>query len=215
VVPTSNAGRGDAERRAVLEKTRAQLLSPPPRATRIRKRYRENNDWKVGELISYQTLAGKYAVLRVLGHVTGSTGKHPILELVDWYTATPASREDARNLATRFGIERAKHAYVLSHMTILAATSSRDQPVAQLRRLGLSSAPFERVERCNIYRPWRHFDEYVDKVASARTAGNGSAAVPPWTGAERRLLDHAPFQIPGQRRRRSVSETLYRHRQPV
>ena len=30
---------GDAKRRAVLEKTRAQLLSPQPRPTRIRKRY--------------------------------------------------------------------------------------------------------------------------------------------------------------------------------
>jgi hypothetical protein len=57
---------GDAKRRAVLETTRAQLLSPPPPPTRIRKRYQENNDWEVGELISYQTPRGKYAVLRIL-----------------------------------------------------------------------------------------------------------------------------------------------------
>ena len=155
---------GDAKRRAVLEKTRAQLLSPPPARTRIRQRYQENNDWEVGELISYQTPRGKYAVLRVLGHATGSAGKHPIIELVDWYAASPASLDDARHLETRVGIERTERAYGLSHMAILAAVSSRDQPIASLRRLGPSAAPFERVDRCNTYRPWRHFGDYVDKV---------------------------------------------------
>jgi hypothetical protein len=52
---------GDIRRRAVLEKTRAQLLSPQPQPTRIRKRYQENNDWEVGGLISYQTPHGKYS----------------------------------------------------------------------------------------------------------------------------------------------------------
>jgi len=155
---------GDARRRAVLEKTRAQLLSPQPRPTRIRKRYQENNNWEVGELISYQTPHGKYAVLRVLGHTTGSTGKHPIVELVNWYAAAPASLDDARHLETRFGIERTERVYGLSHAAILAATSSRDQPAARLCRLGLSAAPFERIDRCNTVRPWRHFGDYVDKV---------------------------------------------------
>jgi hypothetical protein len=148
---------GDAKRRVVLEKTRAQLLSPQPRPTRIRKRYQENNDWEVSELISYQTPHGKYAVLRVLGHATGSTGKHPIVELVDRYAAVPPSLDEARHLETRFGIERTERGYGLSHATILAATLSRDQPAARLYRLGLSAAPFERIERCNTYRPWRHF----------------------------------------------------------
>jgi hypothetical protein len=151
-------------RRAVLEKTRAQLLSPLPPPARIRKRYQENNDWEVGELISYQTPRGKYAVLRVLGHITESGGKHPIIELVDWYAASPASLDDARHLETRVGIERTERAYGLSHMAVVAAVSSRDQPIARLRRLGPSAAPFERVDRCNTYRPWRHFGDYVDKV---------------------------------------------------
>jgi hypothetical protein len=45
-----------------------------------------------------------------------------------------------------------------------AAVSSRDQPIARLRRLGPSAAPFERVDRCSTYRPWRHFGDHVDKV---------------------------------------------------
>jgi hypothetical protein len=50
---------GDTRGRAVLEKTRTQLLSPQPRP-RFRKRYQENNDWETGELISHQTPHGKY-----------------------------------------------------------------------------------------------------------------------------------------------------------
>ena len=103
-------------------------------------------------------------MLRILGHATGSTGKHPIVELVDWYAATPASIEDARHLETRFGIERTERGYGLSHAAVLAATSSRDQPATRLCRLGLSAAPFERMDHCNTYRPWRHFGDYVDKV---------------------------------------------------
>jgi hypothetical protein len=178
---------GDAKRRAVLEKTRAQLLSAQPRLRRIRKRYQENNDWEVSELISYQTPHGKYAVLRVLGHATGSTGKHPIIELVDWYAATPPSFDDARHLEARFGIERTERGYGLSHAAILAATSSRDQPAARLSRLGLSTAPFERIERCNTFRPWRHFGDYVDKVFAGPKqllAGLGGDAHQSWRAGD-------------------------------
>ena len=139
---------GDAKRRAVLEKTRAQLLSPPLPPTHIRQRYQENNEWEVGELISYQKPRGNYSVLRVLGHITQSAGKHPIIELVDWYAASPASREDAQHLETRVGTERTECAYRLSHMAVVAAVSSRDQPTARLRRLGPSAAPFEPVNHC-------------------------------------------------------------------
>ena len=34
----------------------------------------------------------------------------------------------------------------------------------QPHALGLSAAPFERIDRCNTVRPWRHFGDYVDKV---------------------------------------------------
>jgi hypothetical protein len=187
---------GDAKRRAVLEKTRAQLLSPPPPPTRIRKCYKENNDWKVGELISYQTPRGKYAVVRVLGHATGSTGKHPIVELVDWYAAAPASLDDARHLETRPGIERMERGYGLSHAAILAAVSSRDQPAALLRRLGLSAASLELVDRCNTYRPWRHFGDHVDKVFAGPKRlfpGPGGDAHENWQAGEKPFFRGAPI----------------------
>jgi hypothetical protein len=115
-------------------------------------------------MIGMSATRGKYAVLRVLGHAAGSTGRHPIVELVDWYAATPASLDDARHLETRLGIQKMERAYGLSHAAILAAVSSPDQPAARLHRLGLSAASFERVDRCNTYRPWRHFGDYVDKL---------------------------------------------------
>ncbi len=45
-------------RRAVLVKTREQLLSTQPPARRIAKRFRQANDWDVGELVSYRTTSG-------------------------------------------------------------------------------------------------------------------------------------------------------------
>jgi hypothetical protein len=202
---------GDAKRRAVLEKTRALLLSPPPPATRIRKRYQEDNDWPVGELISYHAPLGKYAVLRVAGHVTGSTGKHPIIELVDWYADQPASPDDARMLDTRFGVERGKGGYAFSHRAVVAAASSRDQPKERLRRLGVSAMPFERIDRCDTFRPWQHFGDYVDEVFAGPKqvhAGPGGRAHEAWkvgdilchcTGGEYLLfqmisrLDYRPY----------------------
>src|SRR5262249_21565361 len=114
---------GNAGRRAVLEKTRAQLLSPQPRPTRIRKRYQENNDWEAGELIFYQPPQGKYAVRRPPAPTAGPPAKLPIMDLVDWSGGAPASLDDARHLETRFGIERTERGYGLSHAAILAATS--------------------------------------------------------------------------------------------
>jgi hypothetical protein len=175
---------GDSKRRAVLEKTRAQLLSPQPRPPRIRKRYQENNEWDAGELISYQTAQGKYAVLRILGHATGSTGKHPIVELVDWYAVTPASLDDARYLQTRFGIERPERCYGLSHAAILAARSSRDQPTARLSRLGLSAAPLQYLSPLALF--WRLCRQGLCRAKTAAPRGWWRRA--PELAARRHLL---------------------------
>jgi hypothetical protein len=137
---------GDPKRRAVLEKTRAQLLSPPPAPTPIRKRYQENNDWEVGELISYQTPRGKYAVLRVLGHATGSAGKHPIIELVDWYAASPASLDDARHLR-RAWASKGRSAPMGSRIW---RSSLLYRPATNLSRACIDSALLQRLSSTSI-----------------------------------------------------------------
>ncbi len=86
----SDLSRWDADskdyrkRRAVLDKLRAQLTSSQPPERRVRKRFRESNDWKTGELIAYRLLSGRFVVLRVIGHNTDKGGTSPICELLDW-----------------------------------------------------------------------------------------------------------------------------------
>jgi hypothetical protein len=89
------------KRQSVLKKLRAQLCSLQRPARGIRKRFRESNEWHVGENVAYRMLSGKFVVLRVIGHHTDKGGASPICELLDWVGDALPNESELKTLGIR------------------------------------------------------------------------------------------------------------------
>jgi hypothetical protein len=157
-------------REAVLAKTRELLLSAQPPPRRIGKRFRQTNDWNIGELVSYRTVSGQYVVLRVLGHHVDKGGTAPEMDLLDYYADVPASPEAAATLAPRPMVEKHPDAYTLTRRFMVGATSAREIPTDRLQRLGVRAPATEPVTRDGtrvlLWRPGRpvSLDTFIARV---------------------------------------------------
>ena len=89
------------KRRAVLEKARAELLSPSPPAKPVRRTVKESNEWQIGETIGFRLLSGKWTLFRVIGHHTDKGGRFAVCELIDWVGETFPSAEQIAKLRIR------------------------------------------------------------------------------------------------------------------
>ncbi len=72
------------KRKAVLEKLALQLYSVPPTPVKIPARYIENCEWRIGDIIAFETHLKHYALFRIVGYFTRFGGQSPIIEMLDW-----------------------------------------------------------------------------------------------------------------------------------
>jgi hypothetical protein len=77
------------KRQIYLTRLKAQLLSQPPPPKKLPKVIRHENDWLVGEILSYQLDSGEYILFRVIGHHVDKGGRYPVCELLDWRSQNP------------------------------------------------------------------------------------------------------------------------------
>jgi hypothetical protein len=83
-----------AKRREVLGELRLQLLSPQPRAKKIKKVTRERSEWEVGHALSYRLSSGQFIVLRVIDvFIDERRFRSPVLDVCDWIGASPPDGE--------------------------------------------------------------------------------------------------------------------------
>ena len=72
------------KRKQVLAKLQSQLKSPQPVSKPLPKTTKSANDWRVGEIIGFRLLSGRWVLLRVIGHNDDRGGKDAVCELLDW-----------------------------------------------------------------------------------------------------------------------------------
>ena len=143
------------KRRAVLEKLRAQLTSSQPPAERVPKRFRESNEWRVGELIAYRLLSGRFVVLRVIGHHTDKGGTSPVCEILDW---VGDSVPNASQLKTA-GIRKTNQAQPLTQF-MLGGIKAKERPDDRLEQLGITVKPSQAPGQYTVLL-WRWFDRVL------------------------------------------------------
>ncbi len=122
-------GSGTKEHRkraAVLIALRAQLVSPQPPEKRIKKRFRDTNDWKLGDLVAYRLHSGRFIVLRTIGHHLDRGGRAPVCEVIDW------SGHDIPPSFSGFGIRKSTRAKPFTQLMI-GRTSAKERPDDRLR----------------------------------------------------------------------------------
>jgi hypothetical protein len=141
------------KRRAVLEKLRAKLLSPPPPEKQVRKRFRDSNEWKVGDLVAYRLLSGRRVILRVIGHHADKGGRAPICELLDWVG------EEVPDRLQSLGVHQGARKMAITQFMI-ARTRLKERPDDRLQHLPLNLAPAQKPGRYAVTL-WRLLDDML------------------------------------------------------
>lgn len=138
-------------RKVVLEKLRAQLTSPQPPEKRIAKRFRDTNDWKVGDLIAYRMQSGRYVVLRTIGHHRDKGGTGPICELLDWSgEQIPLSFESVE-------VRKSRGTRPISQF-LIGRIRADERPDERLQILGVNMTPAQKPAGFTVLL-WGRFDK--------------------------------------------------------
>lgn len=130
------------KREQVLAKLRSQLQSTPPPRKQIPKRIKSANEWRLGEVVGFRLLSGRWVLLRVIGHHQDRGGRSAVCELLDW-TGTSLTDLPAIN-SLSFRKESAPRG--VSQFLFQEPRLKKDQ--ARLERTGILSTP---AQECGGY----------------------------------------------------------------
>lgn len=156
-----------AARAAVLENFRAQILSPPPKPTKISKVYHDRTTWQIGDLISYRLLSERFVVLRVIGIDNGMKHRTALCDMADWIGTTPppvASLSKSPRMRTRH-FDPA-NSFLMEHDGKLAlyALSPKQFPADRLTLLGKTRQKKGiDIAGCSYFGGWSKFDAYLNE----------------------------------------------------
>lgn len=139
------------KRKLVLERLRLQLTSPQPPEKRIPKRFRDSNEWQVGDLVAYRLLSGRFVILRTIGHHTDKGGTGPICELLDW------RGDQIPNSLETLGIRMGSGVRPITQF-LIGRTRAKERPNDRLRLLGVNLKPSQDPGGFTVLL-WRWFDK--------------------------------------------------------
>jgi hypothetical protein len=138
------------KRKVVLEKLRLHLSSPQPHEKRIPKRFRDTNEWRVGDLVAYRMQSGRLVILRTIGHHSDKGGTAPIFELLDW------SGEQIPTSFQSFDVRKSRGARPITQFMI-GRTRGKERPDDRLQYLGVNLPPAQKPAGFTVLL-WRWFD---------------------------------------------------------
>jgi hypothetical protein len=138
------------KRRVVLEKLRVQLTSPQPPEKRIPRRFRDTNEWRVGDLVAYRMRSGHFAILRTIGHHHDKGGTGPICELLDW------SGEHLPRSFESLDVRKSLGARPITQF-LIGRTRAKERPDDRLQVLGVNMTPAQKPTGYTVTL-WRWFD---------------------------------------------------------
>jgi hypothetical protein len=144
------SSRDCRKRQAVLERLRAQLSSRQPPEKRIPKRFRDSNEWQVGDLVTYRLLSGRLIILRVIGHHTDRGGTAPICELLDWVG------EEVPESLQSLGIRKGAGKRPVTQLMI-GSVRAKERPDGRLQHLRFNLKPVQKPAGYTVSL-WRWLD---------------------------------------------------------
>lgn len=122
------------KRSTVLAKILAEITSVPLSAKKVKKAFREDCKWKVGEMIGYDLESGTRVLFRVCGHHSDAGGRSPIVEIMKW-TGKPDSDFPQLERIKKLSL------YPSNNFFMIGRTSQRSYPEMRLFRLNVKLPP--------------------------------------------------------------------------
>ena len=150
-----NDKKSRGKRGAVLEKLRRQLISPQPAEKQIAKRFRDTNEWEVGDLVAYRLSSGRLVVMCVNEHHIDRGGTSPVCELVDWIGEELPAMTLLRTLPIRESVTQPR-----IQQFMLGRVRAKERPDDRLQHLAAKREP-SGLFRSTVVVSWRRLDRLL------------------------------------------------------
>ena len=163
-------GDDESQRRrrsAVLVKAKQELQAPQPPPKPIRKRFRDQCDWDVGEVVAYRLPSSDWIALVVVAHHTDQGGTSPIMKMLNWRGNARPVEAAIRAAGFRDPRLHPDSDYVPPSQFMIGAVSAREMPVNRIERLGVKISP-PPAEQIHTVILWRGLDAYLDRSFDLR-----------------------------------------------
>ncbi|MHB1415333.1 MAG: hypothetical protein ACYC1C_08775 [Chloroflexota bacterium] len=129
-----------ASRKKILERLRARLLSPQPPPRTVRKVFRQDTPFEVGDVIAYRLESGRQALLHVARLHVDRGGRAPIFQVLDWVGDNLPAALDFSTLAPRRPfLDPRFHPYTTRF--VVFQRSKTDYPTTRLQLLAKNVVP--------------------------------------------------------------------------
>jgi hypothetical protein len=142
------------KRSAVLRKILSEISSEPPSPKKLKATFRDDCDWRVGEIIGYELKSGTRVLFRVCGHRKESGERSPIVEILKWIGKPGTDFPQSANLS-KLGLFPANNFFMIGR------TSERSYPKKRIFQLNVQ------LPRVNTkFRPlhitlWQYLDQFL------------------------------------------------------
>jgi hypothetical protein len=146
------------KRQNALTALRSQLTSPPSAPKRIPKTFRDDCDWKIGEVVVYTTKTGRRLFFWVVGYHEDEGGRAPVCELFAWRGRSMPTKAQLKRVGSRrVHYDRGS---VRRAQFMIGRTSERELPATRVLRTDVRMKP---VPKLNDYWCflWSHLDELL------------------------------------------------------
>lgn len=98
-----------SKRKQVLARLRKKLNSLQPAEKKVKKRFVNSTDWRLGEVYSYKLSSCNFILLHVIGFHQDKGGRGPVCEILDWTGEIIPSNRAIRKMGYIFANEPSQH----------------------------------------------------------------------------------------------------------
>jgi hypothetical protein len=143
------------KRSTVLNKVLSEITSESVSPKKLKKAFRDDCKWKIGEVIGYELQSGTRVLFRVCGYHNDAGGRSPIVEILKW-TGKPTV--DFPKLDK---IE-AMRLYPSNNFFLIGRTSQRSYPEKRVFRLNVATPPVNKKLLPLGIALWQSLDQYLE-----------------------------------------------------
>lgn len=142
------------KRSTVLIQLEERLRTDPPPPRKVPRRFVPDNQWAVGEVLSFRLLSGRYALFRVIGHHRDKGGRHAVCEVLDWIGDDLPGEADARRLTIKDRL------YPSGRPQFLCGEPRRKAELDRFARTGWTLPPAQTPSQYSVF-VFPYFDQQL------------------------------------------------------
>lgn len=159
LVRWSDNKKDESRRKAILADLHERLNSEQPQIKKVKRRFVESTDWRLGDVYRYELLSGLFILFHVIGFHVDKGGCRPVCEILDCNDKTILNRKRILKLGYKHAIAPMQHVSQFE----LASLGSRDYPKDRISLVAQNITP-KQIKGGYGIMLWRYMDRQVEQL---------------------------------------------------